>query len=209
MTPLARKNGICIEDLENEVVLYDTATHQAHCLNRTSFAVWENADGTRGLKELAKILHEQLGTPISSDLVLLAIQNLEKANLVQCTGDAPPKREFSRRDIGKKLALAGVAAPLLPLVASIAAPTLAMARSYTVSSYGKELATVDEDIIKGYKTYEKNPTAQGDFKTGVIDGTAGIESTLKGNKTAATGDFENAEGMFDDVLEALGFPPLQ
>lgn len=208
--PLARKTNVYVEHLLNEVIVYDKTNHQAHSLNSTVFEVWKNADGTKTVDDLAGILSEKFRLPSSGDLVVLALEDLKRANLVEDDSKLASAELPSRREIGRKLAIAGVSASLLPFVASIVAPTPAMARSsatpYTTATYEKELATATVDYAKdGFK----NPTvALKDYDAGITDGNAGIKAALQKNISASQADFKNAETEFDDMLNALGLPPL-
>ena len=210
MYPLARKKDLYVEQLPDEAVVYDKLNHQAHCLNSTVFTVWENADGTRTVGELAQLLHDKLGMPLSRDVVLLALEDLNQSNLLEkqaALGTSEPLP--SRREIGRKLALAGVSASLLPFVASIVAPTPAMARSYTSANYGKELAAVTSEIKGDLTELKANKNGSlTDYNAAMADGAAGVEATITGNKSAAATDFQNAETQFNDMLNALGLPPL-
>jgi hypothetical protein len=107
--------------------------------------------------------------------------------------------------------LAGVSAALVPVVASVLAPTPARASSTTAISlqqYKTDLQTVDLDILKHGVAYAKSPTAQNDFNAGVTAGTQGVIDTLLGNQTGAQTEFSVAVSDFDGVLAALGLPPL-
>ena len=110
MNPLARKNDIFTENLPEEVILYDKTNNQAHCLKKTAAAVWENCDGTRSVEDLAQIVEQKLGTPIDRDVVLLALEELEKAGLLESGVDVIPNAALaSRREAVGKIALAGTA----------------------------------------------------------------------------------------------------
>ncbi len=131
---------------QNGTVVYDRLNHQAHCLNKTVFTIWENADGTKSVDQLAGVLTEKLGLPLSQDLVLLSLAELKKVNLLQSPAKLDSGEELpSRRQIGRKLALAGASAAFLPFVASLVAPTPAMARSYNPATYACEWATVQSE----------------------------------------------------------------
>ena len=205
MHPLARKQDIYVEQLPNEVVLYDKTNHQAHCLNKTAFTVWQHADGTRSVDELSESLAGILGAPLTREATMVALEDLRNVNLLQI----PPKLEGnpmpSRRDLGRKFALAGVSASLLPFIASIAAPTPAMATSYTAANYKTELATATAEVAKDLGSISRlHGTPLTDYEKALADGTAG----LLGPKSAAASEFKNAETEFNDMLKALGLPTL-
>ncbi len=146
MYPVTRKDNLHVEQLPNETVIYDRLNHQAHCLNRTVFTIWESADGTKSVDQLAAVLTEKFGVPLSRDLVLFSLNELKKVNLLQSPAKLASEEELpSRRQIGRKLALAGASAALLPFVASLVAPTPAMARSYNPTTYAKDWAAVKSE----------------------------------------------------------------
>jgi hypothetical protein len=121
MNPLAQKSDIFVERLPEEVILYDKTNHKVHCLNKTAAAIWESCDGTRTVDDLAHIIEAKLGGPSDRKLVLLALEELEKADLLEAGGDMVSDAGFtSRREAVGKLVMAGTA-----LVATIvaAAPT--------------------------------------------------------------------------------------
>ncbi len=128
--PKARRSGLFSERLAEETVIYDKLNHRAHTLNRTVAAVWESADGDKSVNDLAAILHATLAIPADCGIVLLALEQLEAAGLMETSAGLEQDAErTSRREAARRLALAGASASLVPLVASVLAPTPAMALS--------------------------------------------------------------------------------
>jgi hypothetical protein len=110
MNPLARKGDIFAENLPEEVVLYDKTNHKVHCLNKTAAAIWESCDGTRTVDDLAQIIEAKFGAPSDRKLVLLALEELEKAGLLESGSVMVPDAGLtSRREAVGKIALAGTA----------------------------------------------------------------------------------------------------
>ena len=120
MNPLARRSDIIAENLPEEVILYDKTNNQVHCLTKTAAAIWESCDGTRTVDDLQQILEAKLGGPSDRKVVLLALEELEKADLMESSssGMVLEVESASRREAVGKLVLAGSA-----LVATILAPT--------------------------------------------------------------------------------------
>jgi len=117
MKPLARKTDVFVEKLPKEVVLYDKTNNKAHCLNKTAAAIWESCDGTRTVADLVHVVKSRFGMSVDSNLVLQALEELEKAGLMEAGTVAVPDAALaSRRDAMGKMALAGSA-----LVATIIA----------------------------------------------------------------------------------------
>jgi hypothetical protein len=118
MNPTARRSGIFVERLPKEVILYDKTSDRVHCLSETAAAIWENCDGTRSEDDLARLVEARLGTPADRKLVLQALEELEKAGLLEAGHDLVSSGVMtSRREAVGKIAMAGSA-----LVATIVAP---------------------------------------------------------------------------------------
>jgi len=106
MNPLARKRDILPENLPEEIVLYDKLNNRVHCLNKIATAVWESCDGTRTIDDLAHIVEAKFGAPADRDLVLQALAELEKADLLESASEPISEaRLTSRREAVGKIAL--------------------------------------------------------------------------------------------------------
>ena len=121
--PKAREDDLVVEELPDEVVVYDLRRHKAHCLNRTAAMVWKRCDGRTTVPDNARRVGQESQTPISDEVVWLALDDLGKSHLLQARVGSPP---VSRRE-ALRLGLAG--AVVFPLVTSILAPTAAQAAS--------------------------------------------------------------------------------
>ena len=124
--PLARKEGLVIQDLQDEVLVYDLDRDRAHCLNETAAFVWERCDGRTTTSEIARLLGKKVNAPIDEKVVWFAVEQLRRNHLM--TDSAIPPQILSgmnRRQMVQTLGLA--AAVALPVVASIVAPTPAQA----------------------------------------------------------------------------------
>jgi hypothetical protein len=127
-TPCRIKNGVSIQHIGAETLVYDAQRHLAFCLNPICATVWNLADGSRSVEQLGIAASAQLGAEVSAELVALTLQTLRADGLI-----APPAPDFtawpapalSRRALLKRLGTGG--AMLLPVVASIVAPTAAQA----------------------------------------------------------------------------------
>lgn len=196
--PRARRNNIFAESLADETILYDKTNHKAHSLNKTVAMVWESADGEKSVDDIAGILHRGLGIPEDRSVVLLALEQLETAGLLDTSAELTEGAERpSRRQVARRLALVGASAALVPFVASVLAPTPAMASSrttVTAAQYDADAITVTTDIAKDANAFASSKTAQSDY-------VAGLAAGGQGNYSAGVSDF-------DGVLSALGLPPL-
>lgn len=124
--PIARKEGLVIQEMPDEVLVFDTETNKAHCLNETAAFVWKACDGTNSVAEITKLFGNQSGKSVDENLVWLAIDQLNENNLLAQELKANFNGQ-SRREVIKKIGLAAVIA--LPIVSSLVAPSAALAAS--------------------------------------------------------------------------------
>lgn len=121
LVPAARKDELVIQEVEGETLVYDMKSHKAHCLNRTAALVWKHCDGRRTDAEVARLLEKEQGTPVSSEVVWLAVEQLGKRSLLEDSFEpAFSSRRMSRREMARTLGV--VTALTLPFIASIKAP---------------------------------------------------------------------------------------
>jgi hypothetical protein len=125
--PRARKEGLVIEELPDEVLVYDLKRDKAHCLNPMAALVWRPCDGATSVAEIVRLLQAELKTPVDEELVWFALDQLEKTFLLQGRQTRRLRGRLSRRELVRRLGLtAGVT---LPLITSILAPTVVEAAS--------------------------------------------------------------------------------
>jgi hypothetical protein len=118
--PRARKEGLVIEDLPGEVLVYDLERHKAHCLNETAGIVWRLCNGKTSIEAIAERLQRDMEAPVDEEVVWLAIEQLETARLMSQPSRRKESGGLTRRELVIKLGWA--AAVGLPLVTSIVAP---------------------------------------------------------------------------------------
>lgn len=124
--PVARKERLVIQEMPDEVLVYDLDTNKAHCLNETAAFVWKSCDGKNSVTDITKLVEENSGSTVPEDLVWLAIDQLNEKNLLN--GELKTKLNGStRREVIKKIGLAAIIC--IPVVASLTAPTSVLAAS--------------------------------------------------------------------------------
>ena len=133
--PQARKDGLIIKALTDEVVVYDLERHEVHCLNRVAALVWQHCDGRTPTAEVVALLRKELQSEAGHEVVRLALDGLRKANLLRPTAGrkALPTRRLSRRVLIQKLGVA--AATSIPLITSMLAPQAAAAATLNCSVF--------------------------------------------------------------------------
>jgi hypothetical protein len=124
--PQARSEGLVIQDLPDEVLIYDLERDKAHCLNQTAAIIWKNCDGKTSVSQLAQIVAKESGLPASDELVWLALEQFSKAKLLpDVVKQSEKKKPLTRREVIKRIGLGAAAA--IPVVSSIVAPMAAQA----------------------------------------------------------------------------------
>ena|SRR5437870_628277 len=124
--PRMRKQGLIIDELPDEVLVYDLDRHKAHCLNRSAALVWRCCDGKTRPGEIARHLQSQLDQPFNEDMVWLALRQLNKIHLLAEPVGLPPQLAgMSRREMVRALGIATVVA--VPLITSVVSPTAVQA----------------------------------------------------------------------------------
>jgi len=137
--PKAREHALVIEQMEDEVLVYDLETDRAHCLNATSALIWKHCDGATTIDQLAKLLEREMASPASREIIWLALGQLSRRRLMAEVPKAPASVLVSRRALIRSL---GIAAAALPVITSLVVPTPAEAA--TCLSPGQACTTAAE-----------------------------------------------------------------
>jgi hypothetical protein len=122
--PLARKSGLVVQEVPDEMLVYDLERNKAHCLNKTAAIVWKSCDGNNSVADIARSVENQAGGAVTEDFVWLAIDQLSENDLLE-TEMRSVFGNQSRREVIKKIGLASMIG--LPIIASLVAPSSAMA----------------------------------------------------------------------------------
>jgi hypothetical protein len=142
--PRARAEGLIIQELPDELLVYDLDRHRSHCLNRTAALVWRHCDGKTTVLEMTTLLQREFAEPFDEDVVWLALKRLQRARLLQDPADLPESGSSSRRALMRRMAMVGGAA----LVASIPVPS---ARAAAASAGGTgSPCTKNKDCISNH-----------------------------------------------------------
>jgi hypothetical protein len=125
--PVARAEGLLVESVGEETVVYDLDTKEAHCLKPLAATVFMYADGTRKASDIAELSSYRLETTVSEADVKDAIKQLESVALVETP--LVVRDGMSRRDAIKRFGAVAGAVSATPLIASVVAPAAAAAAS--------------------------------------------------------------------------------
>lgn len=116
--PQARSEDLIIEEVGDEVLIYDSRTDKGHCLSPEAARVWRRCDGRTPIDGLTA----QLG--LSVERVEDALDELERCELL---AEEPTQMGHTRREMSVKVVKAGAAVAATPLIISALAPTPAQA----------------------------------------------------------------------------------
>lgn len=138
LTPTARREGLVIQELEDETLVYDRERDKAHCLNQTAALVWKYCNGSFTVNEIAERVRIALHEEVDAKIVWLALAELRKKRLLveplpsaaKTINDRRPY--ISRRALAIKFGKGMVVA--LPLITTIFAPAPAAAGSLSCSN---------------------------------------------------------------------------
>lgn len=129
LIPAARRGDLAVQEVEDELLVYDLKSHKAHCLNPTAAMVWKLCDGKRAPSQIARKLEERLRAPVSEAVVWLALEQLQSLKLLEEPFErAHASARISRRELARRLGMA-TAVVALPLITSISAPAAIQAVS--------------------------------------------------------------------------------
>lgn len=123
--PKGRATGLVVQELPDELLVYDLETNRATCLNKGAASVWMQCTGELNADGIAAAVASETGASVNEDYVLLALDSLQKAGLLEGANDYRIDR-VSRRKALKGLAAITIA---LPVAATLAAPHSVHAQS--------------------------------------------------------------------------------
>jgi Coenzyme PQQ synthesis protein D (PqqD) len=119
--PKARKDKLIIKELPDETLVYDLESDKAHCLNATAARVWKHCDGNRTITELTALLAAGTKSTVPDEVVWLALDQLEKFDLLEDTPEIPLQfAGMNRRQLVRRI---GIGVLALPLIVSITTST--------------------------------------------------------------------------------------
>ena len=121
--PQARNENIVMQEIDQEVLIYDLVTHHAVMLNETLKIIFNACDGKTTIDEL-KVRHN-----FTDDVIFLAIDELKKAKMLKNSEQVPLnfKGMMSRREVIKRIGVNSMLA--LPIIVGITAPVAAQSLS--------------------------------------------------------------------------------
>ena len=136
--PRARRNGLIVEVLPDEVLIYDSDRDVALCLNQAVTSVWKLCDGQTTPARMALLIEKEFQVSSGAEIVSLALKRLDECNLL--AAKVPTFLPgISRRELVRRL---GIAAALVPVITLILVPT---ASAQATCGTNGSLCTVNAD----------------------------------------------------------------
>jgi hypothetical protein len=105
--PPSKRDGLVVQSIDGELIVYDPETHNAHSLNRPAAAVFGCIDGKTPVSAIAR----KLGAAASERSVRVALERLSEAGLLKAPVAA-----------GRRAIVRGLAVAAVPVVTSIVVP---------------------------------------------------------------------------------------
>jgi len=123
-----RRKDVIARQLSGELLLYDTETYKAHCLNSAAADVWTHCDGERTVADIVRVVEKQHNYRVSENSVWMALDQLQKSGLLLNQIPSLAERNvLSRRAAVRQMGTAAML--ILPVITSILVPTPAEAAS--------------------------------------------------------------------------------
>lgn len=129
--PKPRSTQLLVQELPDEVLIYDVERNEVHCLNGSAARIWALCDGERTVAEIASQLGSDLAPDAAETLVWCALDQFGEKHLLEETADTSPvlyrPADMTRRQMVIRV---GLLVALLPVVDSIVSPPAALAASH-------------------------------------------------------------------------------
>ena len=118
--PIARAEKLVIEEVGEELLVYDLTVDRAHSLSSIAARVWRACDGQRDVAGIAAHLS------VDDETVTRALDGLRDCRLLD--GETPAAANgMTRRDLTMRAAKVGAAVSAVPMIVSVVAPVPAAA----------------------------------------------------------------------------------
>ena len=93
--PRARRQGLVAQPLDDDIVVYEADAGTAHRLDRVLAQIWQAADGTRTLTELASL------AGVRERTVIAGLAQLQAAGLLEVGAQIGHRWTLGRRTLAR------------------------------------------------------------------------------------------------------------
>ena len=116
--PCARSEDLIVEELGEELLVYDMKADRGHCLSPVAARVWRRCDGRTPAKDMSAELDldpDAVGRALDELTACKLLQPTPELTVVAANGDGATRREVATRFVK-----AGAVAAAAPLIVSVA-----------------------------------------------------------------------------------------
>jgi hypothetical protein len=99
---------LVLEELQDELMIYDPERHKAFCLNQSASFVWKHIDGNRTVAEITDLMGQHFGKRVPEEVVWFALDVLAKDGLL--AAPIPSRASLTRRTLLQKFSVGAAAA---------------------------------------------------------------------------------------------------
>lgn len=146
MNPLPRvRPGLLRHELDGQVLIYDAREDRVHLLDTTTGHVFELLEqGGRSRAGIVSELATRMNILEGEGLLELSLEELRKADLLDGNmAPVAPLSEMSRRELLRKVGMAGAAALLIPAIATLTASPAYAQASCSAATHSCVVGIVD------------------------------------------------------------------
>jgi hypothetical protein len=204
-----RVTGVITEELGDGLGVYHQQRRESYVLNATSALVWKHCDGQTPRRKLTRLIKQKFNVPSdqAKGLMKAALNELSQAALLETT--EPQQQTYSRREMIRTLAAAGLSLALIPIVS----PGTAQAQGETSSTPEPTTTTTAEPEptfdFSGFFPPVENPPTVNSIKAGraipikfSLNGDQGLdifESGFPKSQEVVCGDVSNPNDIEETV----------
>ena len=133
--PKSRETQLLVQELPDEVLIYDLERNEAHCLNGSAARIWALCTGERTVREIGRLVAPDLDPDRAETLVWCALDQFDERHLLEEPVDRPIGMEPEATDTPTEMTRRGMLISLglvvgmIPIVDSIVSPPAALAVS--------------------------------------------------------------------------------
>jgi hypothetical protein len=125
--PSLRTENFIVNELPNELLIYDLGKNRAFCLNETARAIMNECGGETSIDEAIVNLKCKLKAKVTEEMIWMVVEQFQKFDLLKDGYQVPIQTtKVSRRKILQSVAALGIA---FPVITSLVAPTPVNAQS--------------------------------------------------------------------------------
>lgn len=111
--PRARTDGLVLQEVQEEIIVYDPKSDETHLLNKTAALVWKASDGKHTIAALAHMVAHATNTVPNEEIVRYSLAQLQRKGLLAATVETGSVSTMTRRQFLGKFAVAVAVVPIV------------------------------------------------------------------------------------------------